>query len=286
MLRNDYEKVFGVGASGEQSFWALIKVISSNPSYAYDFTYHYCSATWHSGAGKLTCPGNSDDKDGFVVVLDNPVLEHRNDDEPALWTNPNHSKDGWISGKYPSITVQEGDRFRSWIGCLAASKGCHVIFKLDYEGEDGSIGNLGEWHELYDEQAYQINLDLTHLAGKKVQFILSVESIGDPKAARAFWFAPRIKSTEPEPTPKPENPAVQAAVKMVAKDTGIDVNSISLVTVERVEWTDNCLEIPRDDRECSSANIPGYRIVMSANNRRYEAHTNLDGSDLWWFQVD
>lgn len=286
MLRNEADRVFGVSTNGEKSFWALIKVISRNPNYAYDFTYNYCAADWYSGAGKLTCPGTSDDARGFVVVLDNPVLEHRQDDEPALWTNPNFSKAGWISGKYPPMTVKEGDRFRSWIGCLAASKGCHAVFRLDYVVEGGPISNLGEWHEIFDEQAYQINLDLTHLAGQKVQFILSVESVGDSKAARAFWFAPRIKSTKPELPPQPENTAVQAALQMVSEGTGIDVNSLSLVTVERVEWKDNCLGIPRDDRECTPVNIPGHRIVMEANNHHYEAHTNLDGSEAWWFQVN
>jgi hypothetical protein len=285
MLRSESGRYFGVGANADKSFWALIKVISSNPDYAYDFTASYCSADWRSGAGKLTCPGNSDDAEGFVVILDNPILEHRNDDEPALWTNPNFSKDGWIRGKYPPITLKDGYRFKSWIGCLAASKGCHVIFRLDYTVDGGSINNLGEWHEIYDGEAYQIDLDLSYLADQKVQFVLSVEAVGDPKAARAFWFAPRIKATKPVLPHEEENAAIQAALQTVAKGTGIDVNSLSLVSLERTDWTDYCLGIPRDDRDCSSAKIPGYRIVMKTVNRHYEAHTNLDGSEVWWFEI-
>lgn len=77
MLRNEADRVFGVGTNGKKSFWALIKVISSNPDYAYDFTFNHCIAEWTSGAGNLTCPGTSDDDRGFVIVLDNPILEHR-----------------------------------------------------------------------------------------------------------------------------------------------------------------------------------------------------------------
>lgn len=285
MLRNESGRYFGVGPNADKTFWALVKVISSNPDYAYDFTANFCSANWQSGAGKLRCPGNSDDRDGFVVILDNPVLEHRNDDEPALWTNPDFSKDGWIRGKYPSITVKDGYRFKALVGCLAASKGCHVIFWLDYIDEAGATHNLGEWHEVYDGEAYQVDLDLSQLAGQKVQFVLSVDSVGDPKAARAFWFAPRIKATNPVLPHEQENAAIQAALRMVSKGTGIDVNSFSLVSLERIDWTDNCLGIPRIDQECTPAQIPGYRIVLKAGNHQYETHTNLDGSEVRWFEI-
>jgi hypothetical protein len=284
-LRNEAGRIFGVGPNADKSIWALIKVGSSNPNYAYDFTFNFCNADWKTGAGKLGCPGKSDGAKGFVVILDNPVLEHRHDNEAALWTNPNYSKDGWISGKYPPTQVKAGDRFKSWIGCLAASKGCHVIFRLDYEIAGGSSVNLGEWHEIYDEEAYQIDLDLSHLAGQNVQFILRVETVGNPEQARAFWFGPRIKSTNPEPPAQEENPAVQEALQMLAIGLGIDVKTISVVMVERVNWTDICLGIPREDMECTPTNIPGYRIIMEANNRRYEVHTNLDGTEVWWFQV-
>jgi hypothetical protein len=286
MLRNESNSLFGVGTNGDKPFWVLIKVLSANMSYTYDFTYNSCNAEWQSGRGKLPCPGSSDDARGFVVILDNPVLENRSDDEPALWTNPDFSGGGWISGKYPPVTIKSGDRFKSWVGCLANSKGCHVVFRLDYRIGDGPAVNLGEWHEIYDGQASHIDLDLSYLAGQKVQFILNVVAIGEPENARAFWFSPAIKSAKPtENSDDDPNLAVKAAMQEVANDIGMSVDGLSLASVEKLDWRDTCLGIGSQSQNCAPAIIPGYRIMLATHARHFEVHTNLDGSETRWFEI-
>jgi hypothetical protein len=138
-----------------------------------------------------------------VILLDNPRLENRTEDELTLWVHPNNVTQGWISGIYPEIVVGENQRFAAWVGCLADSKGCNVTFRLDYLDQNGVVKNLGSWREVFDGNVTKIDLDLFGITGKQVQFILTVEARGDnPERANAFWFVPAIlQGTAPEPTP-------------------------------------------------------------------------------------
>jgi hypothetical protein len=195
MLSNASGTRFGIGSKGNQSFWVQIRVMNlENPNLAYDFAANYCKAEWSSGAGRLPCPGNSGASEGFVILLDSPKLENRQEDEWALYTHPNNHNRGWISGIYPEFTIKSNHHFITWVGCLADSKGCNVNFRLDFKNlKTGSTKNLGSWHQIYDGEVTKIDLDLAEHAGKNVRFILTVEiNGGNPALANAFWFVPGI----------------------------------------------------------------------------------------------
>jgi hypothetical protein len=83
-------------------------------------------------------------------------------------------------------------RFSAVIGCAYKADNCDVIFQLDYQIEDGSIQTLAKWHEVYDEQFRLVTVDLSHLAGKDVNFILTVKANGSSSQDRALWLAPHI----------------------------------------------------------------------------------------------
>lgn len=205
MLSDPSGNRFGIGSIGDQTFWVQIRVKDLvHPDLEYDFAANYCRAEWSSGAGKAICPGASSGSDGFVILLDNPKLEVRQEDELALWTQPNNSREGWISGMYPEFTIQPGDHFKAWVGCLDGSKGCNVVFRLDFKNLlNGNIRNLGSWQEVYDGEVTKIDLDLSQHAGKRVRFILTVEvNGGDSARTNAFWFVPGIVSL-PSPTATP-----------------------------------------------------------------------------------
>lgn len=194
MLRSANGVLFGEGDDAEDPFDVSIRVIQTNRNYLYDFALNICNADWSSGTGELSCPGVSGSRSGFVILLDEPELENRREDEPALWVHPNFSNSGWISGVYPPIKVEEGDYFRAWIGCLEGSRRCDLIFQLDYQIEDGPIHNLGQWSEEHDDEVTVINRDLSEISGDSVQFILNVfVNGGDPEDANGFWFVPRIE---------------------------------------------------------------------------------------------
>jgi len=74
MLSNSSGEEFGIGANADDAFWVEIRVIESD-EFAYDFALNYCLARWSSDAGRLTCPGDVGDSDGFVILVDRPEIE-------------------------------------------------------------------------------------------------------------------------------------------------------------------------------------------------------------------
>ncbi len=70
----------------------------------------------------------------------------------------------------------------------------------------------------------------------------------------------------------------RAALQALAKALGIDMQSITLVSVEPKEWPDACLGVAQPGLACAQIITPGWLIVLEANGLRYEYHTNADGS--------
>jgi hypothetical protein len=185
--------LFGTGTFAENSIWAIIQVKEVSSGLAFDFASGACAARWESGAGTLPCPGKEGDKNGFVIPLANPQLENRNEDEPGLLTHPEMKDNGFISGSYPPFTVKKGDVFLADIGCAADSDDCRVTFRLDYQNENDAVKKLGEWNEVSDGYLTSVNIDLSDLAGKTVEFILTVSANGSPTDDNAVWFVPQIQ---------------------------------------------------------------------------------------------
>jgi hypothetical protein len=207
MLRNAAGVLFGIGAQAQNPFYVEIKVNASMFS-IYDFAANYCTADWRSAGGDLGCPGNPNGKKGFVLKVDKPQLENGSvDNRPGLLTVPQYQKNGYLSGYYPAFSVQKGDRFRALINCEYKSNGCNVIFKLEYKIGSGAIQTLWQFVEAYEGQYYNVDVDLSSLAGKDVKFILTVESNGDWENDRPIWVAPRIErpasKIPPSKTPTP-----------------------------------------------------------------------------------
>jgi hypothetical protein len=213
MLSNASGQHFGIGTSGDKTFWVAIRVRNlNNTGLAYDFAAKICNAEWRSALGKLPCPGARSAMEGFVLLQDNPFLENRQENELTLWTHPNNNGSGYISGTYPKFTIQPGHHFISWIGCMDNSKGCNINFRLDMKNtKTGMLKNLGSWDEAYDGKITKIDLDLSQHAGKVVQFILTVDvNGGDASRANGFWFVPGIVQRT-VPTASPTTPQTATA---------------------------------------------------------------------------
>jgi hypothetical protein len=193
MLRNNHGVLFGIGASAESTFWVKIKAVEPGSDFFEDLATNYCVASWYSSSGKVPCPSKVNKNDGFVILLDNPELENRLENEPTLWVRPDDEVGGWIEGVYPPIKVKKGDRFRAWVGCLDLSDKCDVTFQLNYSINGGPIRTIMQWREVYDGAVSMVDVMLTDLADKEVQFILTVISNSKVSADQnAFWFVPRI----------------------------------------------------------------------------------------------
>jgi hypothetical protein len=203
-LRNASGVLFGFGAQADNAFWVDVKVTGTE-YIAYNFADNYCTANWENNSNTLPCPGAVGDSNGFVVKLNAPVMENgATEDEPGLLTVPQDKNNGIISGQYPAITIQSGDRFRSIVNCQYDSKKCDVIFRLDYKN-NGQVKTLASWHEIYEGKYYSVDVDLSSLAGETVKIILVVSSNGGQNNDNAIWLNPHIirRGTPPTVTPTP-----------------------------------------------------------------------------------
>jgi hypothetical protein len=197
MLRSQDGEVFGVGFTGNQTFYVILDVLVSKGEYRYDFGVNFCEAIWRSDTGRLSCSNTTTDAFGVVRLLDSPPLESGVENQHALRLHPNEALNSWIDGTYPYTTIKKGDRFRGKVGCLEDYGFCNLTFYLDYVRDDGSIYHLGRWKEVYDGKITTIDIDLSDLAGESVRFILGVETnTGDFEDAEGFWLAPRIVNPE------------------------------------------------------------------------------------------
>jgi hypothetical protein len=197
MLRNANGAWFGLGAKANQEFWVRINVVKPSQVY-YDFSRDYCSAVWRSGSvSEMACPSlpglDANPPAGALTHDDAPKLESgATDDERALITVPNDGVNGVISGTYPALRINSGDRFKTIVGCLYERWNCSVTFNLSYRVGGDPVRDLGSWSQMHDGEFTKIDVDLSSLAGKDVQFILTVYSNGSNMDDWAFWLMPRI----------------------------------------------------------------------------------------------
>lgn len=143
----------------------------------------------------MPCPGNISSLNGFVLRLETADLESHREDEPLLWTQPGLNSNSWIRGVFPAIRIERDDHFLADIGCLAGHPDCNVVFQLNYRIPGGVMTNLGEWREDADGHITRVNIDLSPLAGRSVELILTTLSNGPSTDDAAFWLMPRVENT-------------------------------------------------------------------------------------------
>jgi hypothetical protein len=192
MLSNSAGQRFGVGTAGSQALEVRIRV-SDLSRVVYDFAGNYCEASWRNDNIGLSCPGTDGDPEGYVLRDNTPTLENgRTENEAALVVQPRAVADGLVRGRFPEVTVREGDHFRAIIGCMDGQTDCNVRFQLRYRLPGQDVVTLQEWNEKFDGKVTVVDVDLTSLAGNKVSFVLTVRAKSDPNGDRAFWLSPRI----------------------------------------------------------------------------------------------
>jgi len=182
-----------IGGYQNKSFFVQIQVgvISSG----FDFYSQAGSAVWISGAGNLTFGGPDTNANGFAMYRDGVKLETGAASNKVLETHPQWVNDGVITGRYPAYTVVTGEHFTAKLGFLAQADGTcgtgNVKFQLNYK-EGGVVKPLGEWQKSCDGTLKSIDVDLTSLAGKTVEFVLAVLANGPASQDWAVWVSPQI----------------------------------------------------------------------------------------------
>lgn len=197
-LRNASNVLFGIGTAADSNFYVDVNVTGYTVT-GYDLLANYCEASWQNESRDLPCPGAEGDDRGFVRALTSPRMEDGKAIGNGLLTYPERGSNGMIIGKYPAFRIQSGDRFQASIGCLHEANDCDMIFRLQYQIGNGSVRTLGQWREVYEEQSYPINIDLSTLSGENVKFILSVLANGSSHEDFALWINPRITRQSSQP---------------------------------------------------------------------------------------
>ena len=71
--------------------------------------------------------------------------------------------------------------------------------------------------------------------------------------------------------------AVSAAVQDLSQKLNVPVSSISVTSVQAYEWPDSSLGCPQPGQMYLQVITPGYKIVLTANGKDYEYHSDTRG---------
>lgn len=197
LLRSMSGELFGIGNQGNGVFYVKIVVDElarpAGANIAFSFTDNACLASWTSQSGGIACPGIQDFTKGSIQTTNNPVIEGDvKKTLPTIIMIPNDGTGGYLTGVFPPFQINTGDRFKSTIGCLAASPSCDVDFELSYIADDGKTYFLGGWGHTMDAYRDEVDIDLSNLAGTTPRFVLTVKNNGSSTDDRAFWMWPNI----------------------------------------------------------------------------------------------
>ncbi|MCE7918335.1 MAG: hypothetical protein DCC59_14465 [Chloroflexi bacterium] len=203
---------FGIGSTANKSFWVEIRV-NAGTTAGYDFTANAPSAQWSSGAGSFTFPAADNNANGFAFKVDQPKLESGvTSAQAGLLFGPNNVTNGFVKATYPAFKVQNGDRFQATIGCEQGATNCYVAYSLYYKIGAGPETTLWTFREKYEGWTYNVNLDLSRLAGQDVTFILVTSAYGSPTGDRALWVNPIIARAGGGPPPTAITPGTPVSV--------------------------------------------------------------------------
>jgi len=96
--------------------------------------------------------------------------------------------------------------------------------------------------------------------------------------------SPVVIPTEVPPTPTQLpvdlTPAQMAAIQAVSRKYTIPVDQIKVVSTEAVTWPNGCLGVVIPGVMCTDVMTQGFRILLAANGRQFEIHTNQDGTSV------
>lgn len=183
-----------LGGTQGKSFFVDIKV--SVASSGFDLHTRATDANWVSSAGTLSFGGPDTDTNGFAMYRNGQRLEDGSSPSKVLEMHPQWVNDGVITGLYPAYTVVSGEHFTAKIGFLALSDGTcgsgNAKFQLNYK-EAGVLKPLGEWTDTCDGTLKSIDVNLSSIAGKTVQFALAVMANGPAGQDWAVWVSPQVK---------------------------------------------------------------------------------------------
>lgn len=106
---------------------------------------------------------------------------------------------------------------------------------------------------------------------------LSPPATPTPEASQHTSPVPDPASSPLEPSYGAAEQAVAAAKEHLTNELEITSSEVAAVAIEPVEWPDAGLGCPKPGRAYAQVITPGYRIVLEADGKEYEVHTDQGG---------
>jgi len=75
--------------------------------------------------------------------------------------------------------------------------------------------------------------------------------------------------------------ALAAAIADLSQQTGAATDTITLVSMEAKEWGDTSLGCPQEGFMYAQVITPGYLMVLAAQDKTYEYHTDTKTNVVW-----
>jgi len=195
MLVDQNGNRFGPKSDGKGTFWANIESIRGT-GVVFNFAAEACRANWvtNGSSDPLKCPGKTSDiGTGYVIAKANPIRESGGEEnEPGLITRPDNTASGFITGRFPEIAIQSGDKFRATVQCEGGMDDCDIYFTLQAQAGSEPLMDLGTWHEVFDDHWTQVTVDLSSFAGSNVTFFLTVRNGSTAADNSGLWLNPII----------------------------------------------------------------------------------------------
>ena len=235
---------FGVGGwwGGGVPIYAKINVVAA-PAVTYDFAANFTSATWASSTKTHTLPfPTPPGSDGYAEAGSAFKFETNVTPTQGILVIPDSHSGGFIQADYTTTyEVSSGDRFQATIGCEFSATACHVRFIVKYrDTSNGSVVTLVNYPEKHERLTRKIDINLSSLAGKKVQFILRAEDYLYPSGAgaSAIWGNPVIVGTGTSTVPSTSG-----------WNTYMDTSAVPFTfmypSASTIDYTKNTISLPK-----------------------------------------
>ncbi|HSN95242.1 MAG TPA: NBR1-Ig-like domain-containing protein [Anaerolineaceae bacterium] len=193
-LRNAGGAIFAF-KDPQKSFWAEINVQTIALAGKMNLADSICLAQWSNGTDTLPCPSKPADSAGYAYTNPKPILENNaDDDENTLILGVPQQDSSFLRGTYPAFQVPQAAAFYAVFGCSGGNSACNTSLTLSYIEGNAAPKQLATWSETFDNSFQRLDLDLSFLAGKTVQFILTLSSNGTPEGDQVHLMAPIIAS--------------------------------------------------------------------------------------------
>lgn len=174
--------------------WA-VQVTPGSGSLKYSFSKNSCDAKWSSGWESIPCFKSSDTSDFAIRTSPISSISGVPVSGEALLIPIDYAHHS-VNGEFPTIEIQDGDHFKSTIGCLEESLACNILFDVYFETQEKGRILLGRWNPIGDDKVEDINIDLTKFTNQKGRFYLNISDSnngGDRRNSDAVWLMPRIE---------------------------------------------------------------------------------------------